>query len=224
MCYIRNCTHCLYFEARKHSDLYLWAAKANVGPTIKFLVENISTMDEMRLLGNCLKGSRPVLSFDHSFSEQPHLSLARELFSQIFSVPKRHPKSKPFIDHMLSFSYLDGRIWVRHYQINDGPHEKPDELSLVEIGPRFCLQPILVLQGVFGGHVLWKNREYVSPNVLRAQERETEVIKAKQARAIKEGNYELKKKVLDEIVPTELDTVFMAPEKKKRKVQKGGKN
>ena len=221
MCYIRNCTHCLYFEARKHSDLYLWASKASEGPTVKFLVENISTMDEMRLMGNCLKGSRPILSFDHHFNELSHLTLVKELFSQIFSVPKRHPKSKPFIDHLLSFCYLDGRIWVRHYQMNDGPHDKPDELSLVEIGPRFCLQPILIQEGMFGGHVIYKNLHYVSPNVIRAEERKQIVKTQKQSKAIRTGNKELQSEVLDSVVPNELDTVFMVPEAKKRKVQKG---
>ena len=30
----------LYFEARKHKDLYLWAAKAPGGPSVKFHVTN----------------------------------------------------------------------------------------------------------------------------------------------------------------------------------------
>jgi ribosome biogenesis protein BRX1 len=32
-------------------------------------------------------------------------------------VPKGHPRAKPFVDHIMSFHALDGRIWVRHYQI-----------------------------------------------------------------------------------------------------------
>jgi hypothetical protein len=113
----------LYFEARKHKDLYLWLAKAPHGPSVKFHVTNgatagsvwvcrelpaatlaamlagrlgdslarllsvlllllcpqytwklctplfrpdaaVHTLEELKLSGNHLKGSRPVLSFD----------------------------------------------------------------------------------------------------------------------------------------------------------------
>ena len=36
---------------------------------------------------------------------------------QVFATPKRHHKSKPFFDHVLSFSVADGRIWLRNYQV-----------------------------------------------------------------------------------------------------------
>lgn len=36
---------------------------------------------------------------------------------QVFATPKRHPKSKPFFDHVLSFSVADGRVWLRNYQV-----------------------------------------------------------------------------------------------------------
>lgn len=47
---------------------------------------------------------------------------------QIFGTPNGHPKSQPFIDHVLTFSILDNRIWFRNYQIlsEDG--------ALAEIG------------------------------------------------------------------------------------------
>lgn len=35
----------------------------------------------------------------------------------MFATPKRHHKSKPFFDHVLSFSVADGRIWLRNYQV-----------------------------------------------------------------------------------------------------------
>jgi ribosome biogenesis protein BRX1 len=35
----------------------------------------------------------------------------------VFATPKRHPRSKPFFDHVLSFSVADGRIWLRNYQV-----------------------------------------------------------------------------------------------------------
>ena len=36
----QGCTSVLYFEARKHKDLYLWVAKAPQGPSVKFHVTN----------------------------------------------------------------------------------------------------------------------------------------------------------------------------------------
>ena len=40
-------------------------------------------MDELRLTGNSLKGSRPFLSFDKAFDELPHLQLLKEMFTQV---------------------------------------------------------------------------------------------------------------------------------------------
>ena len=40
ICELRNCSRCLVFESRKHTDLYLWAALAPNGPSLKFHVEN----------------------------------------------------------------------------------------------------------------------------------------------------------------------------------------
>lgn len=80
---MKNCTKCLYFENKKRKDLYLWAANIGKGPSIKFLVHNVHTMDELRLSGNCLKGSRPVLSFDQAFDSEPHLQLIKQLFTQV---------------------------------------------------------------------------------------------------------------------------------------------
>lgn len=79
----------------------------------------VYTSTELKLTGNCLKGSRPILSFDNSFDEHPQYSLLREMFIQIFGVPNHHPKSQPFVDNVLNFSVLDNRIWFRNYQILD---------------------------------------------------------------------------------------------------------
>lgn len=79
----------------------------------------VYTSAELKLTGNCLKGSRPILSFDSSFDEHPHYSLLREMFVQIFGVPNHHPKSQPFVDNVLNFSVLDNRIWFRNFQILD---------------------------------------------------------------------------------------------------------
>lgn len=161
LCEMRNCNKVIFFEARKKMDLYMWIANAPHGPSAKFLVENMHTMNELKMTGNCLKGSRPVVSFDQSFDEHPHHQVLKELLLQMFSVPYLHPKSQPFVDNVYTFSVLDNRIWFRNYQIIE------EDASLAEIGPRFALNLIKIFSGSFGGPVLYENPEYVSPNVHR---------------------------------------------------------
>lgn len=61
----------------------MWASKTPNGPSAKFHVENIHTMDELKMTGNCLKGSRPLLSFDKQFDDKPHWKLIKEMFTQV---------------------------------------------------------------------------------------------------------------------------------------------
>ncbi|VVT49167.1 uncharacterized protein SAPINGB_P002136 [Magnusiomyces paraingens] len=174
-----NCNNILYFEARKHLDLYMWLSKAPNGPSAKFHVQNMHTMDELNFTGNCLKGSRPILSFDKTFDTTPEYQLLKEMFLHTFGVPPKARKSKPFIDHVLTLSIVDNKIWFRNYQIAEktpdtaadkrAAGEDETELSLVEIGPRFVLTLITILEGSFGGPVIYENKEYVSPNAVRAQ-------------------------------------------------------
>ncbi|XP_017882545.1 ribosome biogenesis protein BRX1 homolog [Ceratina calcarata] len=161
MCEMKNCNKTILFEGRRKKDLYLWFSNVATGPCAKFLVENIYTMAELKMTGNCLKGSRPMLSFDENFNTKPHYSLLKELFVQIFGVPNHHPKSQPFFDHVYTFSILDNRIWFRNFQIltEDG--------GLAEIGPRFVLNPIKIFADSFGGEVLWDNPTYISPAKFR---------------------------------------------------------
>jgi ribosome biogenesis protein BRX1 len=152
LCYERSCNNFLYFETRSHSvvDHYMWLSKSPNGPSFKFSLSNIKTMGELKLTGNCLKYSRPFLSFDGSFEDPklPHLSLCKELLSHTFNTPKNHPKSKPFIDHVIQFSYFEGAIWFRCYQVlnqNEEMFRAGDDISqlvLIEIGPRFTMTPI----------------------------------------------------------------------------------
>ncbi|KFB48760.1 hypothetical protein ZHAS_00016767 [Anopheles sinensis] len=157
MCEMKHCNKVVLFEGRRKRDLYMWLANAERGPSVKFLVENIHTMGEMKLTGNCLRGSRPLLSFDEEFTKQPHLVLIKELLTQIFGVPNYHPKSQPFIDRVITFTFLDNRIWYRHFQIlsEDG--------GLSEIGPRFVMNPIRIFDGSFTGAPIWENADYQSP-------------------------------------------------------------
>lgn len=161
VCEMKNCNKCIFFEAKKKMDLYMWVSNCPRGPSAKFLVENVHTMSELKMTGNCLKGTRPLLSFDKTFDEEPHWSLLKELFIQTFGTPNHHPKSQPFFDHVFTFSISDNRIWFRNYQILE------EDGSLAEIGPRFVMNPIRIFEGSFGGATLYLNPNYVSPNMHR---------------------------------------------------------
>lgn len=150
-------------------------------------------MEELHFKGNCLKGSRPILSFDASFDTQPHLRLLKELFLHIFGVPKGARKAKPFIDHVMAFTLADGKVWIRNYEIREtleasllstslpssadalpklkskSEKGKDTELGLLEIGPRFVLTPIVIQEGSFGGPIIYENKEFVSPNQVRSE-------------------------------------------------------
>ncbi|GBG34735.1 Ribosome biosis protein BRX1-like [Hondaea fermentalgiana] len=179
VCELKGCNNCLFFEARKRKDLYMWLSKTPNGPSVKFHVLNIHTMDELRLSGNCLKGARPLLSFANEFDVDPTLQLIKELFTQIFGTPRGHPKSKPFVDHVMNFSLLDGKIWFRHFQIVDTTQDAKEirralkrgeeTVKLVEIGPRFVLDLIKVFDGSFGGRTLVENPAYVTPSAERSE-------------------------------------------------------
>jgi ribosome biogenesis protein BRX1 len=73
-------------------------------------VENVHTMDELRLTGNSMKGSRPILSFDTNFDTLAHLKILKCLFMDVFGTPRGHPKSKPFADRVMGFYYADGKV------------------------------------------------------------------------------------------------------------------
>ncbi|KIK08154.1 hypothetical protein K443DRAFT_672634 [Laccaria amethystina LaAM-08-1] len=168
---LNNCNNTLYFEARRHEDLYLWAAKTPNGPSIKMHVQNVHTMDELKLTGNCLKGSRGLLSFDRGFEDTEWGRLTKEVFTQIFGVPSTSRKAKPFIDHVLTFSILDSKIWFRNFQIIEKDPLQPNgppQMTLVEIGPRFVLTPIRIFEGAFGGATVFSNPEFVSPGAVRS--------------------------------------------------------
>lgn len=168
---LNNCNNALYFEARRHEDLYMWAAKMPNGPSIKLHVQNVHTMDELKMTGNCLKGSRGLLSFDKTFEETEWGKLTKEVFTHIFGVPSSARKAKPFIDHILTFSILDDKIWFRNYQILEKDPLQPNgppTTQLIEIGPRFVMTPIRIFEGAFGGATVFSNPEFVSPAAVRS--------------------------------------------------------
>ena len=94
----------------------MWIFKSPEGPSFKFQVNSITTLDEPKMIGNCLKYSRPILSFDKSFDDEktPHLGLMKEVLTSVFNTPKLHPKSKPFHDHIETFNNINDTIYFRN--------------------------------------------------------------------------------------------------------------
>ena len=171
ICYMHSCKFCIYFEHRKR-ELVMWLFKSPGGPLAKFAVTNIHALNEIKLMGNCIKYSRPLLSFDKSFDEQEHLKLIKEMFIQTFNSPKGHPKTKPFYDHQICFYNIDNQIFIRVYQILNEIKEKftnadqEDKIQLLEIGPRFSLKLIRIFSDSLGGKTLYLNKNYIAPGIL----------------------------------------------------------
>uniref|UniRef100_A0A8C5LU50 Ribosome biogenesis protein BRX1 homolog n=1 Tax=Leptobrachium leishanense TaxID=445787 RepID=A0A8C5LU50_9ANUR len=209
VCEMKNCNKCIFFEAKKKQDLYMWLSNSPQGPSAKFLVQNIHTLAELKMTGNCLKGSRPLLSFDQEFDRHPHYSLLKELFTQIFGTPRYHPRSQPFVDHVFSFSIADNRIWFRNFQIIE------EDASLVEIGPRFVLNLIKIFQGSFGGPTLFENPHYQSPNMHRRLIRLATAAKVREKQMVKELQKAKKNEEGAIIPPDPTEDVFYTPAEKK---------
>lgn len=107
---VKSCNQVLYLETRKHSDLYMYIGRSPMGPSAKFHVVNVHTMDELKLTGNCMIGSRPLLDFDAAFDRSPHFQLMKAMLSDAFGTPLGHPKSKPFLDRVMCFYLVKNNI------------------------------------------------------------------------------------------------------------------
>jgi ribosome biogenesis protein BRX1 len=156
------------------------------------------------MVGNCLKHSRPLLHFDKEFETLPHLRVVKSLLQMTFNTPRYHPLSKPFVDHMMSFFYLDRHVWFRHYQIV-ADNGKP---SLMEIGPRFTLEPVCILNGCCRGPVLWKSQTAMAPTEVRKSRKLRLTLKAKENEYIKRKS-EKHKDLNPDAKPDPLAGVFL---------------
>ncbi|ELK31728.1 Ribosome biogenesis protein BRX1 like protein [Myotis davidii] len=146
---------------------------------------------------------------NEAFDESPHYALLKELLIQIFSTPRYHPKSQPFVDHVFTFTVLDNRIWFRNFQIIE------EDAALVEIGPRFVLNLIKIFQGSFGGPTLYENPHYQSPNMHRRVIRSITAAKYKEKQQVKEAQ-KLRKKEPKTILPHDPTAdVFVTPAEEK---------
>jgi ribosome biogenesis protein BRX1 len=80
---MKNCSKVLYFEGRKKKDLYITVADVDEGPTIRFNVEGLNTMGELKFSGNCLKvtfyGAKVELTVILGLSTTPRVRRALRL-------------------------------------------------------------------------------------------------------------------------------------------------
>ena len=172
----QSCNNAIYFETTKKKDCFMYIGKVPDGPTAKFHISNVHTTAELKLTGNCLKGSRPLLLFDEAFEKATHLKIYKEIFIHTFGTPRLHKNSKPFIDHIICFFIQDNRIWFRNYQIHQREISKTKkEDELLEIGPQFVLTPVVIFRNSFSGKIIYSNPEYISPNALIQQKKDEKI-------------------------------------------------
>jgi ribosome biogenesis protein BRX1 len=182
ICSLHHCNSLMFIEAHRHDVAFMWLGQAPAGPSVKFQIGNVHTADELRMVGNCLKYSRPLLHFDKEFETLPHLRVVKSLLQMNFNTPRYHPLSKPFVDHILCFFHLDNHIWFRNYQIivDGGTTASNGTPSLMEIGPRFTMEPICILNGCCRGSVLWKSKTAMPPTEVRKSRLLRQTLKAKE--------------------------------------------
>ncbi|QCD85979.1 ribosome biogenesis protein BRX1 [Vigna unguiculata] len=178
---LKSCSSCLFFECRKQKDLYLWMAKCPSGPSVKFLVSAVHTMEELKLTGNHLKGSRPLLTFSANFEKDAHWRLLKQMLLQSH-FPQPYNINFFMTQYCImcclllmptekSYILIPLQISAHHNESDKLPRGGLDKMTLIEVGPRFCLNPIKIFGGSFGGPTLYENPFYVSPNQIRALEK-----------------------------------------------------
>lgn len=83
---LHSCNNAIFLEARRHEDLYMWISRTPNGPSVKCHVQNIHTMDELKMTGNCLKGSRGIVCFDGGWDQDEHWRLMKEMITHVSRV------------------------------------------------------------------------------------------------------------------------------------------
>lgn len=121
-------------------------------------------------------------------------------------MPRLHPRNKPFIDHVFMFSVQGGLVYFRNYQIVDHGERRAQDRHLVEVGPRFTLEPVRFFENGFGGRIIYENYDFVSPNAVRHLKRLEAIERSARDLAQKKKGEEIHAKARR--VPTELDTLF----------------
>eukprot|EP00768_Dysnectes_brevis_P003697 gnl/Dysnectes_brevis/262_a293_4957.p1 GENE.gnl/Dysnectes_brevis/262_a293_4957~~gnl/Dysnectes_brevis/262_a293_4957.p1 ORF type:complete len:299 (+),score=72.25 gnl/Dysnectes_brevis/262_a293_4957:34-930(+) len=166
----RKCDTIAYFEGRHH-EMFLWLAAMPAGPTIRFHVHEIATTKDLSFQGNHRIGTRPLLSFDSGFDGEAVPRVCKELLKRTFATPCRHHKSAPFVDHVMQFGLLKDLIPIRSFGFDIKTAGRQQAPELLEAGPRFTLQPLMVLREALRGKAIWRNPGYVGKTEQLATER-----------------------------------------------------
>lgn len=69
-----------------------------------------------------------------------------------------------------------------------------DKMTLIEIGPRFALNPIKLFDGSMGGETLWQNPNFITPT----KQRSKKFAEFERRRDHKEKQKEYRNKVIEE--------------------------
>jgi ribosome biogenesis protein BRX1 len=148
---MRGCNTVLFLECRKRQDAYLWLGRVgdNLGPSAKFHLTNCHTMDELRLTGNCMRGSRPILTFDAAFDTTSHLRLLKTIFTDVFGTPRGHPKSKPFVDRVMAFYYADNKVRLCFYFILNKIDRTKEQITMRGCARSFFKSVIILMMSVY---------------------------------------------------------------------------
>ena len=71
---------------RKYKDLYLWISRCPSEPSVKFLVDVIHEMEELKLTMSQINGSQPILTFSSDFELQPYWKLLKNIMTGTFYI------------------------------------------------------------------------------------------------------------------------------------------
>jgi len=155
LCADHNCNSVLFLESKKNQQDFLWLGDTRKGPGAKFIIDSYYSKDSFKFQGNCLKFSRPLLTFGSRFDENENTKLLKSIIHTTFNVPRRHPKSQPFVDKIMAFE-LDPemRVYIRMYQILKSGND------CTEIGPQIEMQLVKITEGPLRGETLFENKFY----------------------------------------------------------------
>ena len=102
------------------------------------------------------------------------------MFQGVCTDPRGQTKSRRFVDNLMPFIRVDGRRWVRNYQITERGHNEKEaekfakrgnEPVLTEIGPRMVLEIIRIFDDSFTGKTLYENPDFITPTAPRSLEK-----------------------------------------------------
>jgi ribosome biogenesis protein BRX1 len=132
----------LLCNGKKKKNLYFFLRNVKGGSIFQFIINNLYSLKRSIFIGNAMKWSKPILTFDKNFLKIPHLRLLKPVLSRLVKSKVNDRNSEPYFDHMISFFYFNSKIWFRNYQINFFDKKKnlqKNPIQFIEIGPRFSL-------------------------------------------------------------------------------------